>query len=117
MDNRLFGNRIPLFAREGFIICFEALPEDGGARYHFIHECGWSKKEFSQIENTPFFCAHVSAWKNGEMLGDEYLGCCSYVNISDFYAEKGGYFEDMVASAIGQAKQAESARASKAEAR
>jgi hypothetical protein len=37
-----------------------------------------------------------------DVLGEDYLGGCSYHSLADFKA--GGYFRDMVAEAIGEAR-------------
>lgn len=96
---------IPLFEREGFIICFEAEPENLSARYHFIKECGWTDAEYRKIKNFDWFCAKVSAWKDGEELGTDYLGACSYKTTKEFYTKyKNDYFADMVNAAITEAK-------------
>lgn len=116
MDSRLFGNRIPLYEREGFIICFEAQEDDESAYHHFVITCGWTKKEFEEIENYPFFTACISAWRDGEELGAAYLAACCYRTVSEFYREyKEDYLEDMTTEAIEEAKKAEAARSSKAE--
>lgn len=115
MDNRLFGNRIPLFARDGFIICFEAQKEDQTAEEYFKSKCGWSEKDCEGLNDLAFFCACVSAWKDGKQQGIAYLGACCYNAIEEFYtAYKDDYFSDMVDEAIDQAKQTEDSRASKA---
>lgn len=103
----MYGQSIPLFEREGFIICFEAEPEDRSARHHFIKECGWTEAEYLKIKNFDWFCAKVSAWKDGEELGTEYLGGCCYKNTKEFYTKfncDGGYFPQMVDAAVVEAK-------------
>ena len=94
---------IPLFEKDGFIICFEAHEEDISMRRHFIKECGWSESKYRKIKNYEWFCAEVSAWKNGEKLGNDYLGACCYKAAKDFYTIE-GYFPDMVGRAIEEAK-------------
>ena len=94
---------IPLFEKDGFIICFEAHEEDISMRRHFIKACGWGESEYRRIKNYEWFCAEVSAWKNGEKLGNDYLGCCCYKTAKDFYTAE-GYFPDMVGRAIEEAK-------------
>ena len=97
---------IPLFEKEGLLICFEALPEDISAKDHFMKECGWTYAQFKPIAEFDWFCAKVSAWKDGEEVGTSYLGCCSYKYASDFYTKhKDEYFADMVKDAIDEAKE------------
>jgi len=96
---------IPLFTQDGLIICFEALPEEVDARDHFIQEWGWTEEQFTSIEYLPFFCAMVSAWKDGIEQAVAYLGCCCYEKVSDFYTKyKDDYFKDMVNEVIENAK-------------
>lgn len=98
----------PLFEKDGYLITFEAEPEEISARRHFIKECGWTEAEFRKIKDFAWFCAKVSAYKDGEEMGSDYLGCCSYKTVKEFYTTyKNGYFADMVANAITEAKQRE----------
>lgn len=95
----------PLFEKNGFIICFEAEPEEISARTHFIKDCGWSEKDFRKLKNFVWFSAKVSAWKDGKELGTAYLGCCCYTTEEEFYTKyKDDYFADMVDEAIAEAK-------------
>lgn len=95
---------IPLFEKAGFIISFEAQEEDVSARRHFIKECGWTESGFRTIKDFAWFCAKVSAWKNGVELGTAYLGCCSYKTEAEFYTKyKDDYFAQMVNEAIDEA--------------
>ena len=96
---------IPLFERAGFIICFEAKPEDISMRDHFIRYCGWSEKEYRRIRDFAWFCAKVSAWKDGKELGTAYLGGCCYKTVKEFYTKyKDAYFEDMVREVLAEAE-------------
>ena len=95
----------PLFEQEGFIICFTAEEEEINMRHHFITECGWTAKQYRRIKNFLWFCAKVSAWKDGKELGSSYLGCCSYKTIEAFYTTyRNDYFADMVKESIDEAK-------------
>jgi hypothetical protein len=97
---------IPLFERDGFIICFEALPEDISMYQHFVEECGWPEEKYLEIEDSAWFCAKVSAWKDGKELGTAYLGCCCYKTTEEFYTTyKDDYFADMVEEALAEAKE------------
>ena len=103
----MYGQSIPLFEKGGFIICFAAEPEDMSARHHFIKECGWTEAEYRKIKNFDWFSAKVSAWKDGEELGVDYLGGCCYKQAKEFYTTfncDGGYFPQMVDAAIAEAK-------------
>ena len=51
-----------------------------------------------------YFCAKVTACKNGIELHSEYLGGCVYEGETDFMAC--GYYEDMTNAAIEGAKKA-----------
>ena len=95
---------IPIRTHKGIIICFEAEEEDRSMRQHFIKECGWSEKEYNRLKGSAWFCAKVSAWKGGEELAAEYLGACCYEEESDFWQEKGGYFDDMVQALLRDPK-------------
>lgn len=59
-----------------------------------------------KLQSTPWAWAtvEVQAWSNGVQLGGAFLGCCSYDNEQDFI-KNSGYFEDMRASAIAEAKE------------
>lgn len=97
----------PLFEQDGFIICFEAQEEDVSARFHFIHECGWTEDQFAEIADFPFFCAKVSAWRDGREWDAAYLGCCSYRTEAEFYTTyKDEYFARMVKEVLAEAQKA-----------
>lgn len=97
---------IPLFEKDGFLICFEAEEETVGMRRHFIKECGWSESQYRAIKDFAWFSAKVSAWKDGKELAVDYLGCCCYETEEAFYTRhKDEYFADMVASVVQQAKE------------
>ncbi len=91
----------PVLAIDDVIITFEAQEEEMSARTHFIKECGWTESQFRKIKDYPFFCAKVSAWKDGKELATEYLGCCSYKTEEEFYTTyKSDYFADMVIAVL-----------------
>lgn len=50
-----------------------------------------------------WFCAKVRACKNGIELGTDYLGACCYASKEEFI--KDGYYSDMKAQAISEAKE------------
>lgn len=97
----------PLFEKDGFIICFEALPEEINMRHHFIKECGLPEKNYRALIRKPYawFCAKVSAWRDGVEWGVSYLGCCCYDTEEQFYTKyRHDYFKDMVNDAIAEAR-------------
>ena len=93
--------------RGGFTIRFYAEPEDLSPRDEFMIEDGSDDEEtIRKIENGTYawFCAHVVASKAGVELGDDYLGACCYESAQAFVTPGEGYWEDMVANALDQAK-------------
>jgi hypothetical protein len=97
----------PLFEKDGFIICFEAEPEDRPIKEYFRKDCGWTAKQCRGLEKLAWFNAKVSAWKDGEEKGAAYLGACAYKTEEEFYTVyKDDYFADMVEEAIDEAKKA-----------
>jgi hypothetical protein len=96
---------IPLFEKDGFIICFEAQEESQTLYSHFKYDCDWSDDQIKEIEDCAWFCAKVSAWKDGKELGTTYLGYCCYTSEEEFYTGyKDDYFAQMVEEAIGEAR-------------
>jgi hypothetical protein len=102
--------RIPLFEREGFIICFEALDEMDSVRDHF-KRTGMEKKQIDSLQRklgsgkAVWFQAIVSAWKDGRQLGEASLGGCFYSSFEEFYKTEGDYFDDLANQAIAEAKE------------
>ena len=91
---------------EGFDIYFEAEEEWVDKKTHYIKECGWSEEEYKKYgTGGKWFCAKVVAKKADIELSTQYLGCCHYDKISDFYHASSGYFDDMVAEAVAEAKE------------
>lgn len=103
-----YDELIPLFERDGFIICFTAeREEDVTARQYFIQQCGWTAAQFHKIADCYWFSAKVSAWRGGVELGAAYLGCCCYETIEEFFAKPDAedmYFKQMMEGAIAEAK-------------
>ena len=68
------------------------------------------EKEMNDIYNKldryelMWFCANVSAYKNGIKLSDDYLGGCLYESLEKFIND-GDYIEDMKETVIKEAKQ------------
>jgi len=95
---------IPLFEKDGFLICFDALPGEESAYEYFVNFCGWTEEQFEDLTHHDFFTAKVSAWKGGKEFASDYLGACSYENVADFYTTyKDDYFNDMVETVIQEA--------------
>lgn len=96
---------IPLMVAEGFIICFEAAEECTDMRQHFMEECDYTLDEFQEIRDYEWFCANVSAWQDGVLLAETYLGCCCYETASEFYTTyRDDYFADMVEAVLVTAR-------------
>lgn len=101
--------RIPLFERDGFIICFEANDETDSIKSNFKNS-GLKKSEIATLERrlgqgqAVWFQATVSAWRDGVCLAEEHLGGCYYDKFESFYRAKGDYFDDMADAVIRQAK-------------
>ena len=99
---------------ESFGILFDAEEEHISMRQHFIKECGWTESQYLKIKDCDWFCAKVSAWKNGEELASTYLGCCCYETVEEFYTTcRDHYFADMVREVVAEAKRIERDRAAK----
>lgn len=80
-----------------YVITFDAEPEDLDMRSHFVNECGWTARQFARIKNFDWFCANVSLWRDGELLGEEFLGACCYKTEDEFWTTyQGDYFADKV---------------------
>lgn len=90
---------------DGFGILFDAEEEDHSMREYFIKECGWTESEYREIENCAWFVAKVTAWKDGIELAAEYLGCCCYTTVEEFYTKyKDDCLADMIDEVVAQAK-------------
>lgn len=90
---------------DGFGILFDTEEEDRSMRQHFIKECGWTESQYRKIKNHAWFVAKVTAWKDGIELAAEYLGCCCYKAVEDFYTKhKDDYLADMIKEVVVQAK-------------
>ena len=99
---------------EGFGILFEAQEEDMPMRQYFIRDCGWTESQYLEIKDCAWFCAKVSAWKNGEELASTYLGTCCYETVEEFCTKyHDDYFAQMVQEVVAEAKRIEHDRAAK----
>lgn len=92
---------------EGFDIFFQAETEHVNKKQHFMEECDWTLEQYKELKGTAWFCAHVEVRKAGIPLSNQYLGCCSYKTVSEFYTEyKDDYLKDMIAEGLNEAKKA-----------
>jgi hypothetical protein len=92
--------------REGFTVRFYACEETDDPRGHFA--TGSDSDDEETIRKIydgelTWFCAEVTASKEGVELGADYLGACCYETTKDFVTA-GDYYEDMVNTAITEAK-------------
>lgn len=91
---------------EGFLIRFYACDEHERPQDHFALDVETETDIFRRIDSgdLQWFCAKVTASKAGVELAADYLGCCCYESALDFVNERGGYYEDMRAAVVEQAK-------------
>jgi len=97
---------IHLEEREGFTIHCYAQEEDISPEGHFASGDDAADAEIiRKIANADlaWFCAHVTASKEGIVLGSDYLGACCYKSTQDFITSN-DYYADMVEEVIQQAK-------------
>ena len=90
--------------REGFQIVFSVTPEDMNPRGHFDDEQIDEVLESIESDKWQWFVARVQAYKNGVLLGTDYLGGCLYPSFLEFITAA-DYYEDMVTEVIREAKQ------------
>lgn len=90
--------------RKGFTITLECLPE----REAIPDWEGDSEEDrqelLRRIDNGTmlWFCAKVSAHKNGIELASDYLGGCCYDDVNDF-VKNSGYYDAMIETVIDEA--------------
>lgn len=91
---------------DGFTIVLSVTPEDIHPRDVFDETIEDMQEMCRKIDNGTYewFIARVQAYKKGVLLGTEYLGGNLYDSSRDFVDQSGGYYEDMTASAIAEAK-------------
>ncbi len=94
--------------RRGFNIVFTALPEDLPLKYTFDDTCCDLEEIRASIDlgDSVYFCARVEAYKNGILLGCDYLGACHYNSYQEFHETAADYYADMVDAAIAEAEKA-----------
>lgn len=90
-------------AREGFDIVVSVAPEDDDPRDHFMD--GEEMAKAIADGEYEWFMVRVEARAAGVTLGTAYLGANCYERASDFvgrYAD--GYYADMIAEALDEAR-------------
>lgn len=90
----------------GFDIALHFGPEYDDPRGHFASGDYEADAEIvRKIEDGTYlwFCARVTASREGVVLGTDYLGGCCYESVADFIASD-GYYPDMVGEAISEAR-------------
>lgn len=93
---------------DGFEIRFYACEEHSSPRDCFDEDIEAEFGTFEKIADgrLVWFCAQVTASKNGVELATDYLGACCYESAHDFVRERGGYYEDMRANVIKESRAA-----------
>jgi hypothetical protein len=89
----------------GFDIVFSVTYEDSQPDWDF--ETEEDKQDLlRRIENGDlvWFIARVQAYKNGVLLGTDYLGGCCYDSYMQFVKDS-DYYADMVENAVSNARQ------------
>ena len=89
----------------GFDIVFSVTYEDHEPDWDFESEED-KQDTLRRIENGDlvWFIARVQAYKNGVLLGTDYLGGCCYDSYMQF-VEASDYYADMVETAVNEARQ------------
>lgn len=99
------------FHTANFVVSLSIMPEDSDPADHFERE---DDIEFAREGDWHWFQARVQvsfrdsanpknwAVTRERVLGEDYLGACSYHGLADF--RTGGYFADMVREAIREAR-------------
>lgn len=89
------------FTTERFTVTLAVRPEEDDPTDHFEFT---DDVEFANEGGWHWFQARVQVFvEDDHVLGEDYLGGCSYHNLEDF--KRGGYFRDMVRTAVADARQ------------
>lgn len=91
--------RVWTFSTDNFTVALDVMDEDSAPEDQFDDA---RDVEFAREGGWHWFCAKVGVYQNDLELASDYLGGCSYNNLEDF--KRGGYFHDMVKSAIASAR-------------
>jgi hypothetical protein len=89
----------------GFDIVFSVAHEDSQPDWDFENEED-RQDTLRRIDNGDlvWFVARVQAFKNGVLLGTDYLGGCCYDSYMQF-VESSDYYSDMAETAVNEARQ------------
>ena len=94
------------------VIVFTPETEYKDMESHFRNECGWTARQYQDIEDCAWFCAKVAVYHGDKELATEYIGCCCYERIEDFYTKyKDEYYAQMKDDALRVAHETLRARA------
>lgn len=90
---------------QGFDIVFSVTYENSHPRDCFDFEEEEMRELCEKIDNGVYswFIARVQAYKNGVLLGDDYLGGCLYDSPMQFVKDS-DYYSDMVENVIQEAR-------------
>jgi hypothetical protein len=88
------------FHTRNFTIALDVTEEMDSPEGHFEDA---ESVAFAQEGGWHWFTARVRVLHDGQELGADYLGACSYHSLEDFM-EPGGYFRDMIREACAQAR-------------
>lgn len=91
---------------DGFTIVLSVTPEDIHPRDCFDDSVDDIDEICRKIDAglLDWFVARVQAFKNGIELGNDYLGGNLYDSCAEFVEQSGGYYQDMINTAIDEAK-------------
>ena len=91
---------------QGFhVVCSVAYEDTLSVQDSFDDSCHDIEDICRKIDNGTYvwFMVRVEAFKSGILLGTDYLGGCLYESYQEFLQD--AYYEDMVSTAIADAKQ------------
>ncbi len=93
--------------KDGFTIRFYACEETDSPKGHFASGDDKADEEIIKLirdGKLTWFCAKVTASKNGIELASDYLGACCYLSAKEFL-DGDGYYSDMRETVIKEAKE------------
>ena len=102
-------DRVRVKEVNGFSIYFQALVEHSSISDSFDDSVQDIERLIKDVNNydSVWFCAKVTAEKNGIELASDYLGGCYYDDYESFYIQyENDYFADMVSTVVNEAKEA-----------
>ena len=91
---------------QGFHVVFSVTQEDSHPRDCFDYEEEEMRELCEKIDSGVYswFAARVEAYKNGVLLGSDFLGGCLYDTPMQFVTSDSDYYLNMVDNAINEAK-------------